>query len=132
MNLEKGVSIYLIVIIISTLLAVSLNLANAIIGGTKIIVHSADSVKAFYAADSGVEAALYQAFITDCDDPADGYCCTDINSGNVSGDSKYTYSVDISYTGANCEETGTSMISIGTYKPDGTNASSTRRISIGY
>jgi len=124
MNLEKGVSIYLIVIIISTLLAVSLNLANLIIGGTKIIVHSADSVKAFYAADSGVEAALYQAFV--------GHSCSTPVSGNVSGDSKYTYSVDISYTGASCEETGTSMISIGTYKPDGTNASSTRRISIGY
>ncbi|MBP6913936.1 hypothetical protein KBB74_00310 [Candidatus Parcubacteria bacterium] len=123
MNLEKGVSIYLIVIIISTLLAVSLNLANLIIGGTKIIVHSADSVKAFYAADSGVEAALYQAFV--------GHSCSTPVSGEVSGGSgKYTYNVDI--TGANCEETGTSMISIGTYKPDGTNASSTRRISIGY
>ena len=123
MNLEKGVSIYLIVIIISTLLAVSLNLANLIIGGTKRIVHSADSVKAFYAADSGVEAALYQAFV--------GHSCSTPVSGEVSGGSgKYTYNVDI--TGANCEETGTSMISIGTYKPDGTNASSTRRLSIGY
>lgn len=132
MNLKKGVSIYLIVIIISTLLAVSLNLATLIIGGTKTIVNSADSVKAFYAADSGIEAALYQSLKTDCSDPSAGYCCTDISSGSVNSDTKYNYSVDINYTGSSCEETGTTMVSIGQYRPDSTNATSTRRISIGY
>lgn len=124
MNFKKGVSIYLIVIIISTLLAVSLNLASLIIGGTKTIANSADSVKAFYAADSGIEAALYQAIV--------GASCSTPVSGNVNGDTKYYYSVTISYTGGGCDETGTTMVSVGQYRPDSTNASSTRRISIGY
>jgi hypothetical protein len=121
MEQEKGVSIYLIIIIISTLLAVSLNIAAVIIGGAKIISGSANSVKAFCAADTGIEAALYQS-LTSCGDL----------TGTVGGDSKYYYSVDISYSGADCRELGTVMISDGQYRPDGSTAVTKRRVSISY
>ena len=132
MEQEKGVSIYLIIIIVSTLLAVSLNLAAVIIGGAKITSGSANSVKAFYAADTGIEAALYQA-ATDCNvPPGSGCCCTTPVTGTAGGDAKYYYSVAISYTGASCRDLGTTMISGGEYRPNGSTATTKRRISIGY
>jgi hypothetical protein len=121
-NLKKGVSLYLIIVIISVLLAVSLNVASLIIGGAKIIKGAADSVKAFYAADTGIEEALYNAKNSVCDD---------IANGTVGGDSNYVYNVDVSYTGDDCADAGTTMLSIGEFKPGG--ASSTKRkISITY
>jgi hypothetical protein len=124
MRLEKGVSIYLIVIIVSTLLAVSLNVASLIIGGAKIISNADDSVKAFYSADTGIEAALYQALV--------GASCSTPVSGTVGGNNKYYYSVVISYTGGGCNETGTTMISNGEYRPEGTSSVTKRKISISF
>lgn len=121
-NLKKGVSLYLIIVIISVLLAVSLNVASLIVGGAKIIKGAADSVKAFYAADTGIEEALYNAKNSACDD---------IVSGTVGGDSSYVYNVDVSYTGEDCTDTGTTMLSIGEFKPGGASATK-RKISITY
>ena len=119
----KSQVMILVVVLMAGIFALAVSSQMSFLLGLRQSRLTIDSVKAFYAADSGVEAALYQAFV--------GHSCSTPVSGEVSGGSgKYTYNVDI--TGANCEETGTSMISIGTYKPDGTNASSTRRLSIGY
>jgi hypothetical protein len=132
-NLQRGVSIYLIVIIISTLLAVSLNVATLIVGGAKIISNSADSVKAFYAANTGVEEALYLAKSSNS--------CDDFNS-DVGGINNYHYVVTIlcncdpgpctSCTPGECLETGTAINSEGQYRSDGINVSTRRKISIGY
>lgn len=131
MEQEKGVSIYLVIIIVSALLAISLNVASLIVGGAKIVSGSANSVKAFYAADTGIEAALYQA-TQDCDFPEDGYCCTTPVTGFVGVGTVYYYSVAISYTGDNCRSLGTTMISGGEYRPGGAAGVTKRRISIGY
>ncbi len=119
-NLEKGVAIYLVVIIISTLAAVSLNVASIIIGGSKMISHAGDSVKAFYAADTGIEHALYNAKSS---------TCSTVNS-NVGSDTKYAYTVTVSNPDT-CEIT-TNMTSVGEYKPDSSTGVTKRRISIGY
>ncbi|MDD5013237.1 MAG: hypothetical protein PHD93_02450 [Candidatus Pacebacteria bacterium] len=119
-NLEKGVAIYLVVIIVSTLTAVSLNVASIIIGGSKMTSNAGDSVKAFYAADTGIEHALYNAKSS---------TCSTVNSA-VGSDTKYTYIVTVSNPD-NCEVT-TSMISIGEYKPDTLTKVTQRRISISY
>ncbi|MDD5696353.1 MAG: hypothetical protein PHO90_00010 [Candidatus Pacebacteria bacterium] len=121
-NLKKGVSLYLVIVIISILLAVSLNAASLIIGGAKIIKGAADSVKAFYAADTGIEEALYNA---------KNSTCNDIVNGTVGGDANYVYNVDISYTGEDCTDTGTTMLSVGEFKPGGA-SSAKRKISIIY
>lgn len=118
-NLEKGVAIYLVVIIVSALLAVSLNIASIIIGGTKLVSNYADSVKAFYAADTGIEHVLYDVFIsTNCS----GF------SNYVDTENKYSYEINIS---GDCSS-GTTITSIGKYMKDGINMNSSRRISISY
>ena len=120
-NLEKGVAIYLVVIIVSALSAVSLNIASIIIGGTKLVGNYADSVKSFYAADTGIEHALYEVFKPSPD-------CSNINNC-FDGENKYCYGVVIS---GSCPISETTIISKGEYRIDGTNPSSSRRISISY
>ena len=58
-NNQKGFALYLIVIMMSVLLAAVLGLSNIIIGGVNLAIIVRDSGNAFYAADSGVEKALY-------------------------------------------------------------------------
>jgi len=119
-DLKKGVSLYLIIVIISILLAVSLNVGSLIIGGAQIIKGASDSVKAFCAADTGIEEALYNA---------KNGICNDIVNGTVGGDSAYVYNVDVS--GADCTDTGTIMQSVGEFKP-GPTASAKRKVSVSY
>jgi len=115
-KLQKSVSLYLIIIIVSVLLAVSLNLATLIVGGAKILKGGDNSVKAYYAADTGIEKALYNA---------KNSSCGNISNETVGGDSNYVYSVTITYTGSDCTVTGTTIQSIGEFKPGG--ISSTKR-----
>lgn len=58
-NREKGVSILLAVLILSILLAIALGIGHFITEQTKMMREIGYSVKAFYAADSGIEEALY-------------------------------------------------------------------------
>lgn len=55
---EKGVSLYLTVVIMSVLLAISLGLSSILIVQIKVIKGMEDSVVAFFAADTGIENEL--------------------------------------------------------------------------
>lgn len=57
---EKGVSLYLAIVILSVLTAVLLALVSISVSQIKVIWTLSDSIKAFYAADTGIEQALYQ------------------------------------------------------------------------
>ncbi len=93
------------IIILSVLLSVSLGLTSIIVGGAKVASNLSNSVKAFHAADTGIEKALYNIrILSDCSDIANGILAPN-----------YTYQVEITYSGADCMETGTSIKSIGTY-----------------
>ena len=120
-ELQKSVSLYLVIIIVSVLLAVSLNLATLIVGGAKILKGGASSVKAYYA-DTGIEKALYNAKNLSCDN---------INNETVGGDPNYVYSVIISYTGSDCAVVGTTFQSTGEFKPEGI-SSTKRKITVSY
>lgn len=62
------------------------------------------SVKAFHAADTGMEEALYRIKKeADCDDFSDEF-----STG-------YGYTVVITYTGGSCADTGTTITSMGEY-----------------
>ena len=91
--------------ILAILLAIALGLASIIVGGAKIAESMGNSVKAFHAADTGIEKALYNIKSGDCD------------GANASGTfaTGYSYTVVISYTGGSCFETGTSIESLGEY-----------------
>ena len=56
---NKGISLYLTLIFLSVLLAISLGLSVILVSQIKIIREMAESVVAFYAADAGVEYELY-------------------------------------------------------------------------
>lgn len=56
---EKGSSLFLTILIMSILLGVSLGISTLLIKQIRIIKGVGDSVVAFYAADSGIEKAIY-------------------------------------------------------------------------
>lgn len=57
---ERGVSLYLTIVILTILSTVLLTLVGISISQIKVIWTLGDSVVAFYAADSGIEQALYR------------------------------------------------------------------------
>jgi len=56
---EKGISIYLALMVMSILLALSLGISTILFGQMKIMKEMGYSVIAFYAADTGIEKILY-------------------------------------------------------------------------
>ena len=59
---QKGVSLYLVVLIMSVMMGIVLGLTSVIIGGAKTAGNLGNSVRAFSAADTGIEMALYQIY----------------------------------------------------------------------
>lgn len=60
-NKQKGASLYFALDILSILMAIVVALSTIIIIQLKTIKEAGDSVVAFYAADTGIEKALYEA-----------------------------------------------------------------------
>lgn len=56
---QRGISLYFAVIITSLLLAMALGLATILLGQIRILREMGDSVKALFAADTGMEKILY-------------------------------------------------------------------------
>jgi hypothetical protein len=105
-NNQKGISVYITIVIMSVLLAVSLGLASIIVNGAKMADSLSNSVKAFHVADTGIERTLYEMF-------KNSNCTTPV-TGNFG--TNYTYSVTIAHTGGGtCLDTGTTIESLGTY-----------------
>lgn len=118
---QRGISLFLITVMIAILVGFSLNVAAIIVGSAKITSNVANSVKAFHCADSGVEYALYQISqsLTTCT-PSPGTSF----SGNVN-DTNYVYSGAIINPNSDCG-TGTTVNSLGSY------GGATRKIQINY
>ena len=57
---QKGVSLYLALLIMAILLSIGLGISAILFGQIKIIRGIGDSVVAFYAADTGIEEVLYK------------------------------------------------------------------------
>ena len=69
-RLQRGVAIYLALIILSVILAIGMGMSAILIGQMKITKGMENSVVALYAADSGIERILYEEKIcrqSDCD-----------------------------------------------------------------
>ena len=67
---QKGISLLFIVLITSLILAISLGISTILIKEIKMMSEIGYSVTAFYAADSGIEAALYDLYQSDSPTPA--------------------------------------------------------------
>ncbi len=62
---QKGISLLFVVLITSLVLAIGLGISTIIIQEIKMTSQMGYSVTAFYAADSGIEAALYDLYQSD-------------------------------------------------------------------
>jgi len=100
----KGQTLYLTMILLAIFSAIILGVTTIITSGAKITKGLGDSVKAFHAADTGIEQALYNTRSTSPN-------CAEIH-GNF-GDANYKWDVIITYT--TCGATGTTIQSSGTY-----------------
>lgn len=110
-NNQKGVSIYLIVVMISVLLSAVLGTTSIIIGGVRIAESLGYSVKAFHVADTGIEEALYNIKNTS------GTCDNSTSDGTFG--TGYTWDVTMTNAGngnTDCSATGTEITSSGTYR----------------
>jgi len=72
MNQQKGVSLYLAIVIMVILLAIVLSITTILVGQLKMIREMENSVIAFYAADTGIEEVL-KVIIHDAGTPAGEY-----------------------------------------------------------
>lgn len=70
-KVERGVSLYLALMIVALLLAMILGLNAILIGQLKMVRGMGDSVSAFFSADTGIERVLY-----DGDNPQPSYSGT--------------------------------------------------------
>lgn len=61
-NLSSGVALYLAIIVLAVLTTALLSLLAIVLSQSKAISALSDSVVAFYAADTGIEEALYCIF----------------------------------------------------------------------
>jgi len=103
---QRGVSLYLTIVILSVLTAAILTMVNISISQIKVIQTLSDSVIAFYGADSGIERVLY-AIYKEGYLPSLGECPPSFQGTLANG---ATYQVCVS-------DTSTSTIwSTGTYK----------------
>jgi len=58
LNTEKGISLYIAIMILAVLLAISLGLSSILVAQLKMISGMENSVTAFFAADTGIEREL--------------------------------------------------------------------------
>lgn len=101
--MQKGVSLYLTIVVLSVLTAALLALIGISVSQIKIIWTLGNSVVAFYAADTGIERVLMNM-----ENPS--------NIPETSlGDAKYEVEVYASTT-AQCDADNYCIISTGTYK----------------
>lgn len=103
--MEKGVSLYLTIVILGVLTASLLALIGISVSQIKVIFTLGDSVVAFYAADTGIEQALMNR---------DSSCPPDIPQTSL-GQASYEVEV-LSATSPDCDADNCCIWSTGTYK----------------
>ena len=59
-NKDKGIALYLTLVVLSVLTVVFLSLVGIVISQIKVIWVTSHSITAFFAADTGIEHGLYQ------------------------------------------------------------------------
>ena len=111
---EKGLSIYLTLMVMTILLAMALGLSAILFGQIRIAREIGNSVVAFYAADTGIERELKEA-----NPPGTTYSgYLDLNKNGIKDERDSFYNVSVLSPGTNgCPVESTFCIkSIGIYK----------------
>jgi len=101
-NKQKGVSLYIAIMIIVILLAIVLGAGAILLGQLKTIKGMENSIMAFYAADTGIEEVLMKR----------------ASPSSVSGslNNGATYNVEVIGAGSNCSANNYCIRSVGSYK----------------
>lgn len=87
-NSQKGISLLFIVLITSLILAIGLGISSLLIQEMRIMGEIGYSVIAFYAADNGIEAALYDLYQSESPIPTHSYLSDDADLGNAHYDTE--------------------------------------------
>jgi len=98
-NSQKGVSLYLALMIMTLILAISLGISTILVSQIKMIRGMGDSIMAFYAADTGIERALFEGQAV---------------SGNLENGA--SYNVQILLPGPDCSAQNYCLKSVGVFK----------------
>jgi hypothetical protein len=88
---KKGVSVYLALMIMTILLAITFGLNAIIVGQIKTVRGIGYSVVSFYAAETGMEIALYT---DNCTSTCSFSGYLDLNGNDVQDDDDSTYTVE--------------------------------------
>lgn len=111
-KIEKGVSIYLVILISTFILAIALGLSALLIPRIEIGREISYSIVAFYAADSGIEKVL-----TEKQSPLPSYDgFVDLNGNSIQDSEDAVYHVDVFTPGPECTALNFCLRSIGSYK----------------
>ena len=95
---EKGIALYMVLMLLSVFITVVFTLTSISLSQVRVSWQSGDSVKAFGAADSGVENALYNIRKIDNFD--------NISQTNLATDLSYTVDIDYTTTSATIQSKG--------------------------
>ena len=57
---REGITLLLVIVLLSAILSISIGIFNVVIGELRISGEASDSFRALYAADQGIERTLYQ------------------------------------------------------------------------
>ncbi|MBI2640457.1 MAG: hypothetical protein HYW91_01065 [Candidatus Sungbacteria bacterium] len=98
---ERGITLLLVVVILSVLFSISIGIFNVVLGQIKISGEIADSFVAFYAADQGIEKMLFRDRITGEICPTPGINCFPAQTFDTESGACYT--IRVSKTGGNTE-----------------------------
>ncbi len=91
---DRGVTLLLVILVLSALLPVSLGIFNIIYGQIRISGETGDSFIALYAADQGIEKMLYRDRVLTNLCPAEGSGCYTEGPTSVQSNGCYTARVD--------------------------------------
>lgn len=110
---QKGVSLYLAIVIMSILSAVALGLIVLSMSGIKMVSGLENSVMSFYAANTGIEKML-----TERDAPGSTYSgYLDLNNNGTDDPNEDSfYDVTVTAAGLDCDANNYCVKSIGTYR----------------
>lgn len=112
---ERGVSLYFAIIIMGILITISFGLSTIILSQIKVTREMGNSVVSIYAADTGIERALYALYKLGISPPFNFSDCLDLNQNGC--DSKDpTYQVNGFSPGSNCPAIYYCLKSIGNYQ----------------
>lgn len=106
-NKQKGVIMFLTIVVLAVLLSIGLAITTILMGEIRIIRSIGKSVVAFYAADTGIEKVLLGQ-VNPQPVPLGPY----INYGSFSAE----YKVDVEYAGSDCTANTFCLFSYGTFQ----------------